>query len=822
MTWLTYDQALIEEISSRLDLRLPNKAALSKIIKHIAVDEYTEVVCALATGVGKTYISAALVDYLAAQGIRNILIVTPGKTIQDKTIANFTPGSLKYVPGTEANALLITAENFSRGHVGDALHESDVVKLFVFNVQQLIRPSANMSRRVRELDEFIGSDLYSHLQGANDLVVIADEHHVYRTQAAKFSAAVRDLSPRALVGLTATPDSADENKVIYRYSLAEAIADGLVKIPVIVYRQDGHRDFRTQLADACQLLRIKAAAYNAWATGENEQAVNPVLFVVCQTVEDAKETANMLAADDMIGDPSTVLEITAQSSDEALAMLAKVEEPQSPVRAVVSVDKLKEGWDVKNIGVIIARRALASQSLTEQILGRGLRLPYGRRVGVPMIDQVDLVAHDSYRKLLEQKDALIQRIVPTGESAATGEPLDPNAERKAIADAAAQVTEQGTQGTLRLVTPPRIVDDDRVDGAAGLILQEFGVAADQGRQDAYYRILQRVPGAPLITFPRREQEVLPVQFSLSLVSDNEARTAGAGFAAEIDVPLVREALNVHRTLDGGVRVRRERQQSAIATQEWLPLSQVQSDLESRILGIGLIEETLSEFNATKRVVDAFMSGAGARVGVEINWGAERAHQALRGIDALIRHKYNTRRLQPKYAFRSVTIPVEPRAMPTDVLDRYEDFERGRWYSGWTKSILPVASFDAKTTEYALANIMDSTPKITWWLRLRSEDEAFIELDNGHKYYPDFIAIDVDDVFWLIEGKSDDRAQRPDVQIKRAAAEDWARFVVDDGRFGIWKYLFCTETAIRNAHGGWDGLLVSARDAFGLANNYAGS
>lgn len=84
----------------------------------------------------------------------------------------------------------------------------------------------------------------------------------------------------------------------------------------------------------------------------------------------------------------------------------------------MSVDKLKEGWDVKNIGVIVALRRLASQALTEQILGRGLRLPYGHRVGVPMIDQVDLVAHDSYKRLLEQKDALIQRVAPTGDSAA--------------------------------------------------------------------------------------------------------------------------------------------------------------------------------------------------------------------------------------------------------------------------------------------------------------------------------------------------------------------------------------------------------------------
>ena len=84
MTWLTYDEALIGEVASRLVLRDPNKAAVSKIIEHIATDEYHEVVCDLATGVGKTYITAALIEYLAVQGVRNVLIVTPGKTIQEK------------------------------------------------------------------------------------------------------------------------------------------------------------------------------------------------------------------------------------------------------------------------------------------------------------------------------------------------------------------------------------------------------------------------------------------------------------------------------------------------------------------------------------------------------------------------------------------------------------------------------------------------------------------------------------------------------------------------------------------------------------------
>jgi len=558
---------------------------------------------------------------------------------------------------------------------------------------------------------------------------------------------------------------------------------------------------------------VKAAAYQTWAEGTGERVVNPVLFVVCQTVDDAQDAANLLAGEAYIGDPAAVLEITSQSSDAALEALAAVEQPDSPIRAVVSVDKLKEGWDVKNIGVIVALRRLASQALTEQILGRGLRLPYGRRVGVPMIDTVDLVAHDSYRKLLEQKDVLIQRIVPTGASAETGEPTESGVEESAQQWAAGQVDEVEEEGTLRFVTPPRIIDGEEVDGAVGLILQEYDVTASEGQRDATeYRILERVAGAPQIKFPRREREVLPVRFSLSLVDDADARASGAAFAHEIKIPLIREALTARRTLQGDVEVRREAQDPGEAHQEWIPPDQVASDLETRILGLGLVEESLAEYNAARRVVRAFLAGAGAEQGSEVNWGSERAHLALQGIDALIRQKYNMRRLQPQYAFNPVTLPVEPRPMPTDVRDRYDEFERGRWYSGWRKSVLPVASFDAKTTERRLAEILDGSSRIEWWLRLQHADPAYIELDTGGRYFPDFVAVDNVGVQWLIEGKSDHDVQRRDVEAKRSAAEEWARFVNDDGRFGTWRYLFCSETALKNSHGGWDSLVVVAAGA----------
>jgi type III restriction enzyme len=42
---------------------------------------------------------------------------------------------------------------------------------------------------------------------------------------------------------------------------------------------------------------------------------------------------------------------------------------------VIHVNKLKEGWDVRNLYTIVPLRASASDILTEQTLGRGLRLP---------------------------------------------------------------------------------------------------------------------------------------------------------------------------------------------------------------------------------------------------------------------------------------------------------------------------------------------------------------------------------------------------------------------------------------------------------------
>ncbi len=61
-----------------------------------------------------------------------------------------------------------------------------------------------------------------------------------------------------LVGLTATPaKKTPEEQIIFRYPLAAAIADKLVKTPVIVGRRDDRTDATTKLTDGVTLLQAK-------------------------------------------------------------------------------------------------------------------------------------------------------------------------------------------------------------------------------------------------------------------------------------------------------------------------------------------------------------------------------------------------------------------------------------------------------------------------------------------------------------------------------------------------------------------------------------
>jgi type III restriction enzyme len=343
---------LIEAVAARLDLREPNTEAIESLAvelnRHMEQHEPPfECVIDAATAVGKTYILAAAIEYYAALGHRNFAVITPGRAILNKTVSNFTPGHPKSLLGNmEVQPVVITSEDFSTPAMRTAMDDLEQVKLFIFTVQALTKPTSEVARKTHKFQEGLGKAFYEHLDAQEDLIVFADEHHTYYGE--KFSEAVRDLTPYALVGLTATPHKkTPPEAIIYRYPLAAAIADKLVKTPVLVGRKDDLQDARTKLLDGIRLLEAKRKAIEAYVADTGANPVNPVMLVIAQTIDIAEEVGDLLKQPDFAGgtyaDSVLVVHSDAKHKEEALEALDKVEEAESPVRVIVSVGMLKEG-----------------------------------------------------------------------------------------------------------------------------------------------------------------------------------------------------------------------------------------------------------------------------------------------------------------------------------------------------------------------------------------------------------------------------------------------------------------------------------------------
>ena len=97
--------------------------------------------------------------------------------------------------------------------------------------------------------------------------------------------------------------------------------------------------------------------------------INAVVFVVCADVDHATQVAQLLRTPEYLGKELAVLQVDSKHEDETTqGLLENIDKPDSTVLAVVSVNKLKEGWDVKNIAVIVTLRAMASEVLTQQTI----------------------------------------------------------------------------------------------------------------------------------------------------------------------------------------------------------------------------------------------------------------------------------------------------------------------------------------------------------------------------------------------------------------------------------------------------------------------
>lgn len=849
---ISFDSDMLESISAEFDLRAPNKEALRQLVFTLDGDYDPDVmqVLNLATGVGKTYLMAAFVEYLRRQGVGNVVIVTPGKTVQAKTVQNFTPGAPRYITGSAVPPEVVTPQDYSawvarqNGAAELAFGREVPVLAFIFNIQQLIAPKSTegdtrggtqdaMRRKPRRFDENAGV-LFDYLKGLDDLVVIADESHLYGSSAVAFNAALKELDPAAAIGLTASVDKATDH-VIYEYPLYRAIQDKYVKAPVLAFRKTGYgtdeASEEQQLRDALQLRALKQAYYDSYAACQNRDHVNAVAFVVCSDVEHATQVAELLRTPEYLGRESAVLQVDSKHEDELTQRrLDELDRPESPVLAVVSVNKLKEGWDVKNIAVVVTLRAMASEVLTQQTMGRGLRLPFGKYTGVWQIDQLDIIAHQSFTELLNAENVLQQfgldEAVPepdkvkveeairkAAETSGTGTGAPATGGDQPTATTGSEPGAGASGGAAGGVAPRPSAVPVSGDDAPGTGLPGVGVRTitEQEDQPTWELVsIGRNPAFADVTyqFPVTTMTVQQPPIDLSEISDAEIEQAARRVTSAGDVLLRKEIIAAL-----GKKLRAEDRESAEVDSVHVDDADAQDALIKLVINMSLVPKT----EQTARYVATFLVPKFMRAVTFTSWTVKSLDSARAELLALIKN-YTTETLR---ATREVPA-IHPRPMPGDgytlplgekVHDQIESrdqFVRGRVYGGWFKSLFAEESFDSFTGEYQLARLLNTSPGIVWWHRLHPQDKAFVYYNAKDRYFPDFVALDTNGVHWIIEGKDERGRDDARVQAKRKAAEALVRrLVAEDAYAGQhWGYLIAYEQDTARADS-WDDLKAFA-------------
>jgi type III restriction enzyme len=428
-----------EKRNNTSEILLETKKYFSQISEARGFEEFERkfpaFTFALATGVGKTRLMGAFVAYLyLVYGIQHFLIVAPNLTIYRKLLDDFSKSNNpKYVfKGIQeintTTARVITTDNYVN-ESGKQLFGNQL-EINIFNIQQFAQKDMASERGITKMWETAGESYFDYLKSHNDLVVMLDEAHHYHADAAL--GALDILDPLFALEMTATPylvakvtgnksngkkaSQVKMKNVLYSYNLGDAIRGKLVKDPWIGTEAD--IDFKNfdldsieadtrKLQLACYFHQRAKNALKQYALENNKKLVKPVLLVVAKNTDHATELKNLIDSDNFRGGEfkGKTIEIhtklKGEEADGNIEKLISLEHEDNMVEVIIHVNMLKEGWDVANVYTIAPLRESAATILTEQTLGRGLRLPYGERTGVQFVDRLVIVAHEQFAKVIK-------------------------------------------------------------------------------------------------------------------------------------------------------------------------------------------------------------------------------------------------------------------------------------------------------------------------------------------------------------------------------------------------------------------------------------
>jgi len=361
----------------------------------------------IVTGGGKTTIIGAMIAYMVIVHEQyKFLILTPNTIVRERLDDEFDPNSSIYI----YNVFPFFFNSFESLKTRISLH-----KMQPTATTAGIRSGAIILGNIHQIYER-GDNWKVLRDNVDSLCIFNDEAH--NTKAEQYNDLMSKLKPKRFFRLdtTATPDRLDglhpDSKMIFVYDIAQAMVDKIIKRPIVFHPDvkkvkltyedletgktisaeevpweeiekrkiparryiTSLKPMRQQIAIACELLKEQRM--------RTPKPYKPLLFLVALSIKDAENIAKEL---EKIGEKYGIRKIllVTNESEEELKEAARDlnKDPQTEWDVVVSVLMLREGWDVRNISVILLFRKFCYKEVDGQIfsvygpqvIGRGLR-----------------------------------------------------------------------------------------------------------------------------------------------------------------------------------------------------------------------------------------------------------------------------------------------------------------------------------------------------------------------------------------------------------------------------------------------------------------
>jgi type III restriction enzyme len=576
------------------------------------------------------------------------------------------------------------------------------------------------------------------------------------------------------------------------------------------------------------------------------------MLVVAQDTSHAGSIKALLESADCFGGRylGKVIEVhsnqTGEESDEAMQRLLAVEYDEQ-TEIVIHVNKLKEGWDVTNLYTIVPLRASASEILTEQTIGRGLRLPYGKRTGVEAVDRLTIIAHDRFQDIIDRAndaESIIRKVIYIG-----GDDADIPDKKPQIITAPSylellttgkqatqddQVLTENLRGFKNLVG----LQTEQQTKVAEIVLKvveeqaaKLSSSKDLGKEDVQESIVRRVqqivrdnpPTQRLL--PELEQEVIPsdaevadivhaiteklIELTLDVpkIVVLPTREVNYGFQ-DFDLerlekinfqPVSQEILvqhldnNQQRSIHwAGQDAHEDRLENYLVRYLW-DKDEIDYDEYAGLLYklTGQICAHLRAYLSDETQVENVLTYWQKQLG-EFIWAQLREHQWTTPTNYIGKVTQGFDVLKP--ATFTLAASEQLRDFRAPINDKRAI--RQMVFKGFNKCCYPYQKFDSVEGEWRLAQLLEDDVDVLKWMKPAS-GQFRIEYQNGQNYEPDFV-VECFSHYLLIEPKRADQISSDEVQLKAHAAKRWCGYANEHATNNgnkLWFYLLVPHDAI---------------------------